>query len=113
MIIRPRRLRKNAIVREMIAETRLSKDMFIYPYFVVPGKNIIHPINAMPGINHFSQDMLIQDVEKGMKLGVNKIMLFGVGDEKSENAASAYQDNSRCRYVGSLRYDGRESISDS
>ncbi len=94
MIIRPRRLRKNAIVREMIAETRLSKDMFIYPYFVVPGKNIIHPINAMPGINHFSQDMLIQDVEKGMKLGVNKIMLFGVGDEKSENAASAYQDNS-------------------
>ena len=30
--------------------------MFIYPYFVVPGKNIIHPIEAMPGINHFSID---------------------------------------------------------
>ena len=35
---RPRRLRKNPIIREMIAETRLSKDMFIYPYFIVPGK---------------------------------------------------------------------------
>lgn len=94
MINRPRRLRKNAIVREMVAETRLSKDMFVYPYFVVPGKNVVHPIDAMPGINHFSEDRLVQDVEKGLKLGVNKIMLFGVGDEKSEDAASAYHDHS-------------------
>ncbi|HEY0898047.1 MAG TPA: porphobilinogen synthase, partial [Sphingobacteriaceae bacterium] len=36
MLIRPRRLRKTAVVREMVAETRLSKDMFVYPYFVVP-----------------------------------------------------------------------------
>lgn len=91
---RPRRLRKNPLVREMVAETRLSKNMFIYPYFVVPGKNVIHAIDAMPGINHFSEDTLLKDVEKGLQLGVNKIMLFGVGDEKSENAASAYHDDS-------------------
>lgn len=94
MINRPRRLRKNPIVREMVAETRLSKDMFIYPYFVVPGKNVIHHLDAMPGISHFSEDTLLKDVEKGLKLGVNKIMLFGVGDEKSEDAASAYHDQS-------------------
>lgn len=94
MLHRPRRLRKNPIVREMVAETRLSKDMFIYPYFIVPGKNVVHPLDSMPGINHFSEDKLINDVEKGLKLGVNKIMLFGVGDEKSENAASAYHDHS-------------------
>lgn len=94
MIYRPRRLRKSPIVRELVAETRLSKDMFVYPYFVVPGKNVVHPIDAMPGINHFSEDKLIQDVEKGLALGVNKIMLFGVGDEKSEDAASAYHENS-------------------
>ncbi|WP_310147096.1 porphobilinogen synthase [Pedobacter africanus] len=94
MLHRPRRLRKNPIVREMVAETRLSKDMFIYPYFVVPGKNVVHPLDAMPGISHFSEDMLLKDVEKGLKLGVNKIMLFGVGDEKTEDAASAYHDHS-------------------
>ncbi|MBC7566514.1 MAG: porphobilinogen synthase [Pedobacter sp.] len=94
MLQRPRRLRKNPLVREMVAETRLSKNMFIYPYFVVPGKNVIHAIDAMPGINHFSEDTLLKDVEKGLQLGVNKIMLFGVGDEKSENAASAYHDDS-------------------
>ena len=94
MIQRPRRLRKNPIVREMIAETRLSKDMFIYPYFVVPGKNSVHPIEAMPGINHFSVDELVKDVEKGLKSGVNKILLFGVGDEKSNEGGSSYSDNS-------------------
>lgn len=94
MVHRPRRLRKNPIVREMIAETRLSKDMFIYPYFIVPGNGVVHALDAMPGVNHFSTDTLIRDVEKGLKLGVNKIMLFGVGDEKSEDARSAYHDHS-------------------
>jgi porphobilinogen synthase len=78
----------------MMAETRLSKDMFMYPYFIVPGTGVKHAIDAMPGVNHFSQDTLITDVEKGLELGVNKIMLFGVGDEKSEDAHSAYHDHS-------------------
>jgi porphobilinogen synthase len=94
MLHRPRRLRKNPVVREMMAETKLSKDMFMYPYFVVPGSRVTHAIDSMPGVNHFSQDTLIRDVEKGLTLGVNKIMLFGVGDEKSEDAHSAYHDHS-------------------
>jgi porphobilinogen synthase len=94
MLHRPRRLRKNPIVREMMAETKLSKDMFVYPYFIVPGNGVKHGIDSMPGVNHFSTDMLIRDVEKGLELGVNKIMLFGVGDEKSDDARSAYHDHS-------------------
>lgn len=77
-----------------MAETKLSKDMFVYPYFIVPGNGVKHGIDSMPGVNHFSTDMLIRDVEKGMELGINKIMLFGVGDEKSEDARSAYHDHS-------------------
>ena len=91
---RPRRLRKNAIVREMVAETRLSKDMFIYPYFVVEGKNVVHPIDAMPGVNHFSIDELLKDVEKGLEIGINKILLFGVGEKKTEDASSSFSNNS-------------------
>ncbi|MCX6290992.1 MAG: porphobilinogen synthase [Bacteroidetes bacterium] len=94
MIHRPRRLRKNPIIRELIAETRLSKDMFIYPYFVVKGKGIIQPIDAMPGISRFSVDELVKDVERGLKLGVNKILLFGVGEDKFEDAHSSYDKNS-------------------
>jgi porphobilinogen synthase len=78
----------------MVAETRLSKDMFIYPYFVVPGKNIVHGIDAMPGVSHFSADTLLKDVEKSMKLGLNKVLLFGVGEEKTEDASSSFDKNS-------------------
>jgi porphobilinogen synthase len=94
MIQRPRRLRKNPIIREMVAEARLSKDMFIYPYFIVPGKKEKHPIAAMPGINHFSVDELLKDVEKGLALGINKILLFGVGEEKTKDASSSFSNNS-------------------
>lgn len=91
---RPRRLRKNAIVREMVAETRLSKEMFIYPYFVVDGEKVVHPIDAMPGISHFSVDELVKDVEKGLKIGINRILLFGVGEQKTEDASSSFSNNS-------------------
>jgi porphobilinogen synthase len=94
MLQRPRRLRKNAIVREMVAETRLSKDMFIYPYFVIEGTGKVHSIDAMPGISHFSIDELLKDVEKGLKHGINKILLFGVGEEKTQDASSSYSNNS-------------------
>lgn len=93
MVIRPRRLRVNPIIREMVAETRLSKDMFIYPYFVVPGKKQVHKIGAMPGINHFSVDELIKDVAKGLKYGVNKVLLFGVGENKTVDARSSYNQD--------------------
>lgn len=94
MLQRLRRLRKTPIVREMVAETRLSKDMFIYPYFISKGKNSIVPISAMPGINRFSPDTLLKDVEKGLKSGVNKILLFGTGDEKSDGGHSSHQKDS-------------------
>ncbi len=94
MIHRPRRLRKNPVVREMVAETQLSSDMFIYPYFVVPGTKVVQSIDAMPGISRLSIDMLLKDVESGLKLGINKILLFGVGEMKTSEAQSAYDAHS-------------------
>ncbi len=91
---RPRRTRKNPIVRNLVAETRLGKDQFIYPYFVTHGQHVKHPIAAMPGIHHFSVDTLLHDVEAGMKVGINKILLFGVGEPKTEDGSSAYGSNS-------------------
>lgn len=92
MDIRPRRLRKTPLIRESVAETRLSKDMFIYPYFITKGSGVKQPIEAMPGIHRFSVDTLLKDVEQGLRFGVNKVLLFGVGEEKSEDAHSAYSD---------------------
>ncbi len=80
-------------MREMVAETRLSKQQFIYPYFVVPGIAKKEPILSMPGIHHFSVDSLLKDVEKGLRSGVNKLLLFGVGEKKTNNASSSHDKN--------------------
>ena len=94
LIHRPRRLRKNAIIRDAIAETRVQKNQFIYPYFVKPGTGAKDPIAAMPGIFHFTVDELIKDVEAGLKLGINKLLLFGVQEPKSEEGDAAWSDRS-------------------
>jgi len=94
MMHRPRRTRKNPIVREMAAETRLSREMFIYPYFVTHGKNVRHPIAAMPGVHHFSVDELLKDAAQGLKLGINKILLFGVGEPEAEDGSTACGEQS-------------------
>jgi porphobilinogen synthase len=78
----------------MVAETRLSKDMFIYPYFISKGSNRITPIDAMPGVSRFTPDKLLADVEKGLKVGVNKVLLFGTGEDKSDDAHTAHSDHS-------------------
>ncbi len=93
LIQRPRRLRKNPIIREMVSETKLSRNMFVYPYFVVDGTDIAHPIDAMPGIHHFSIDRLLQDVSIGLQMGIDKVLLFGVGEEKTPDGSSSHTDH--------------------
>lgn len=94
LLHRPRRTRKNAVIREAVAETRLHPSQFIYPYFVKPGTGMRDPIVAMPGISHFTVDTLLKDVEVGLKLGLNKVLLFGVQEPKSEEGDAAWSERS-------------------
>ncbi|MEO8069365.1 MAG: porphobilinogen synthase [Flavobacteriales bacterium] len=91
---RPRRLRKNVVIRDAVAGARVHRDMLIYPYFVKPGQGMKDPILAMPGIHHFTVDLLLKDVEAGLKLGINKVLLFGVQEPKSEEGDAAWSEQS-------------------
>ena len=57
-IYRPRRTRATENLRSMIRETELSVNDLIYPLFVVPGKNVKHEIESLPGNYHWSLDRL-------------------------------------------------------
>jgi porphobilinogen synthase len=94
LLHRPRRLRKNAVIRDAVAGTRVHPAQFIYPYFVKPGSGMKDPIAAMPGISHFTVDTLLKDVEAGLKLGLNKVLLFGVQEPKSEEGDAAWSERS-------------------
>ena len=93
LIMRPRRLRTTAAIRDLVAEARLDAKMLVQPHFVVPGENVSHPIDAMPGIDHQSVDRLLETVAGDFDLGIRTVLIFGVPDESDKNpdgrAASA------------------------
>lgn len=93
MIIRPRRLRKNKIVRDMAAETRLSASMLVYPIFIREGNGIMEEIPAMPGQFRCSPDTFPKLLEKTKEAGVNSVLLFGIPEKKDELGTGAYDEN--------------------
>jgi porphobilinogen synthase len=79
---RLKRLRQNATLREMLAETRLSASEFIYPMFVVNGSGVRTPIEPMPGIDQMSVDVAVEEAQKAFAAGVKSVLLFGIPDQK-------------------------------
>ena len=81
LIIRPRRLRATAVLRDLVAEARIDPKMLVQPHFVVPGTGVSEEIGAMPGIAHQSVDRLLETVSADLDLGVRSVLLFGVPEE--------------------------------
>jgi porphobilinogen synthase len=93
LIRRPRRLRLNDTIREMVRETRVDVKDLIYPLFVTHGKNIKQEINSLPGVYRFSVDTLVDEVKEIHSLGIPAVLIFGVPSVKDEMGSEAYADN--------------------
>lgn len=93
MLKRPRRLRLNPAVRDLVRETVVTKNDLIYPLFVVEGQNLKKEISSMPGIYNMSIDNYLLELDEIIKLGIKAILLFGIPAYKDELATSAYDDN--------------------
>jgi len=87
---RPRRTRRNRLIRELVAEHQLNVNGLIQPYFVTDGEGTKDEIKGLPGIFRESVDSLVKSVTDDLKLGINKVMLFGVTNRKSQLAESAH-----------------------
>lgn len=90
---RHRKLRYNPLVRDMVRETILTKNDFIYPLFVVPGQNVRKEVKSMPGVFQLSIDKLIDECKEVESLGIPAIILFGIPDHKDERGSGAYDAN--------------------
>ena len=88
LIIRPRRLRRTATIRDMVRETHLSVKDFIYPLFVIHGQNIKEPISSLPGQYHFSVDRLPEEIEDIWSLKIPAVILFGLPEIKDATGSS-------------------------
>ncbi|RKH29027.1 porphobilinogen synthase [Corallococcus sp. CA041A] len=87
---RPRRLRRSAALRDMVRETRLSPTDFIYPLFVVEGRDVRRPISSMPGVFNFSLEHAVKEAKLAKSLGVPSVILFGIPDHKDARGTQAY-----------------------
>jgi porphobilinogen synthase len=87
---RPRRLRRSAALRDLVRETSLAPSDFIYPLFVIEGRDIRRPIGSMPGIFNLSLEHLVAEARRAYSLGVPAVILFGIPDHKDERGTQAW-----------------------
>lgn len=92
-MFRNRRLRADAIIRNMVRETRISKDSLIYPMFFEEGENIFEEIESMPGQYRMSIDRCDSVIKELLDAGVKSVMLFGIPKHKDEVGSEAYHDH--------------------
>lgn len=79
---RPRRLRHTPGLRALVRETELRPSDFIYPLFVVPGRDVAEEVPSMPGVRRFSVDRLPGAAEAAARRGIPAVILFGVPERK-------------------------------
>ncbi len=92
-ITRLRRLRRTAELRNLVAETRLTPDSFVYPMFVCPGEGIRKEVGSMPGVSNLSVDEAVKEAEQVHALGIPSVILFGLPEKKDEVATGAWADD--------------------
>lgn len=93
MFNRLRRTRLNPLLRDLVRETRLDLDNFIYPLFVVEGEGIRNEIASMPGVFQLSIDEILKECCELKSLGIKSILLFGIPSLKDSVGSDALSDD--------------------
>jgi porphobilinogen synthase len=92
-ITRLRRLRRTSQLRDLVRETRLTPDAFVYPIFVCPGEGVRKAVRSMPGVFNLSVDEAVKEAREVHSLGVSSVILFGLPDKKDDVATGAWADD--------------------
>jgi porphobilinogen synthase len=92
-VTRLRRLRRTGELRNLVRETRLTPDAFVYPMFVCPGEGVRKEVRSMPGVFNLSVDEVVKEAQEAHSLGVPAVILFGLPDKKDEVATGAWAEN--------------------
>ena len=93
LVHRPRRLRRSPALRNLVRQTQLSAHDFILPLFVSEKLERRRPVASMPGVFQFSLKEIVDEAQRVQDLGLQAILLFGVPEQKDEQASAAYAEN--------------------
>ena len=88
--LRPRRMRISPAMRAMVCENSLSARDFVYPLFVVPGKDVREEIPSMPNCYHLSVENAVKVAKECWELGIPSVEVFGLPEYKDADGSSAW-----------------------
>jgi len=89
---RKRRMRRDDFSRRLMREHRLDASDFIYPMFILDGEQRREAVESMPDVERVSIDLLLEQAQELVELGIPAIALFPVVDAsgKSDSADEAW-----------------------
>jgi porphobilinogen synthase len=89
-VTRLRRLRRTGTLRDLVRETRLDLADFVYPLFVAP-----EPLEneVLPPMSRITVEGAVREAEDLSALGVRALLLFGIPEQKDEEATGAYDED--------------------
>jgi len=103
---RQRRLRRTGWMRDMVRETVLTPHDFIWPLFIIEGKNEKTQIKTMPGVERLSVDLAVEAARAAHAEGIPALALFPNTPDhlRNEDASEAYNpDNLMCRALAAIK----------
>lgn len=90
---RPKRLRINSNIRNMLCETRLHIKNFIAPLFINENIRKKQEIKAMPGQFQLSLNDLAYEIDAISNLDIPAVLLFGIPKNKDATGSYSLQDD--------------------
>ena len=102
---RPRRLRKEPWIRQLIQETYLNTSDLIYPIFITYNKKS-SAIDSMPGIKRLNIDEAVVCANNAYELGIKAVALFPEVPEDLKNdqgTEALNEENIICKTVKKIK----------
>jgi porphobilinogen synthase len=86
----------------MVQENTVSVNDFIFPLFLIDGKNKTTEVNSMPGIFRYSPDLILKEIESCMKLGIKAFDVFPSINDKLKDKRATESLNKNGLYLKTL-----------
>jgi porphobilinogen synthase len=86
--VRPRRLRRTAALRRLVAETAVVPGQLVLPMFVREGLSEPRPVGSLPGVVQHTRESLRKAAVEAVRAGVGGLMLFGVPEHRDPTGSA-------------------------
>jgi porphobilinogen synthase len=90
--LRLRRLRQHPGLRDLIRETEINLKDLIFPLFIKGREGKKASIETMPGLFQIPIDLLSQEIDEIVHLGLTSVILFGIPPHKDSIGSDSYSE---------------------